>query len=136
MKKLKKNLQNNKKSLILSGIIVIAIIGCSVVLINFKFSKASIDTSRLLENQTVENIEFLNASINNNNLKVVVHNNEATTYNLKTIDVIFKDSNGNKIESINTFIGNDLDGNEYKQLSVDTDADLSNAYSIQYRINK
>lgn len=106
------------------------------MLINFKFSKASIDTSKLLENQTVENIEFVNASMNQNRLKVVVHNRNRKTFSLKTIDIIFKDSSGKQIEVINTYIGNSLKEGEYKQLVIDTDADLSNAYSIQYRINK
>lgn len=136
VKRLKKSLQKNKLTLGISVIVVIAIIIGSIALINFQFSKASIDTSKLLENQTVENIEFVNASMTDNKLKIVVHNRNRSIYNLKTIDVVFKDSSNQEIETVNAYIGNSLKEGEYKQLVIDTDADLSTASSIQYRINK
>ena len=90
----------------------------------------------LLSNQTVDNLEFLNAKLENGKLIVEVHNTLSTTYNLKTIEVSYYDNSNNIITTVKGYIGPSIDSDNYRKLIVQTDADLSNATKIEYTINK
>ncbi len=90
----------------------------------------------LLSNQTVDNLEFLNAKLENGKLIVEVHNTLSTTYNLKTIEVSYYDNSNNIITTVKGYIGPSIDSDDYRKLIVQTDADLSNATKIEYTINK
>ena len=117
------------KSLILVGVILIGAFG----IIGFRLAFSSTNTSEMLRDQEVEGISFKNATIENNNLEVEV--SSATSKNIKTIDVVYKDNNGNEITRLSGYIGNTIDS-DVRKLVVGTDEDLSNAYSIEYIINK
>lgn len=136
-KKIKQVLNNkeNRKFYITSGVIIGIILVTSVLLISINFSKAA-DTSTLLSDQVVDNLKFMNTSLENNKLTVVVYNTLEDSYNLKTIDVTFQDENYEEITTIRGYIGNSLEQQDMKQLVVSTDVDLSNAAHIKYTINK
>ena len=136
-KKIKQVLNNkeNRKFYITSGVIIGIILVTSVLLISINFSKAA-DTSTLLSDQVVDNLKFMNTSLENNKLTVVVYNTLEYSYNLKTIDVTFQDENYEEITTIRGYIGNSLEQQDMKQLVVSTDVDLSNAAHIKYTINK
>ena len=87
----------------------------------------------MLRDQEVEGISFKNASYENNKLQVEV--SSASSQNIKTIDVVYKDASGNEISRVSGYVGNTID-NDARKLVVSTDEDLSNAYSIEYIINK
>lgn len=127
-------LKEHKKPLII-GLICLIVIGAGALIINFNSSE-SLDNSSLLSNQTVDNLEFLNATLENNKLTVVVHNTLDNNYNLKTIDVTYLDGEGNVITTVNGYIGDKIEKDDMKQLVVNTDVDISQAEQIKYVINK
>lgn len=97
---------------------------------------SSANTTTLLKNQVVDNLEFNNATMNKNKLTVEVVNKSNDIYSLNSIDVKYLDGTGKEIATVNGYIGNTLEKDESYQLVVDTEDDLSNAYSIEYHINK
>ena len=129
MKKLQENKGLYNKSLILVGVILIGAFG----IIGFRLAFSSTNTTVMLRDQEVEGISFKNATIENNNLEVEV--SSTTSKNIKTIDVVYKDNNGKEITRLSGYVGNTIDS-DIRKLVVGTDEDLSNAYSIEYIINK
>ena len=122
IKKIKSNKELYNKSLILIGAALIVGFG----IIGFRLAFSSVNTE-------VEGISFKNAKLENNNLEVEV--SSATSQSIRTIEVIYKDNNGTEITRLSGYIGNTID-NDTRKLVVGTDEDLSNAYSIEYIINK
>ena len=92
------------------------------------------------EVQTVDNLNFTNAQIEKVNdltrFRVEVTNTLETTYNLKTIEVTFKDEEEQTIETLIGYIGDTLNGNEKKILEAYVDKDITNVSKIGYKINK
>ena len=129
MKKLQENKGLYNKSLILVGVILIGAFG----IIGFRLAFSSTNTTVMLRDQEVEGISFKNATIENNNLEVEVSSNNSIS--IKTIDVVYKDNNGKEITRLSGYVGNTIDS-DVRKLVVGTDEDLSNAYSIEYIINK
>lgn len=132
---LNKQLKQNKRIYLTSGVVIAIIVTLSILFINFNFSKA-IDTTTLLSDQVVDNLKFSDARFENNKLTVVVSNTLDDSYRLKTIDVIFQDENYQEITTITGYIGNRLEQMDKKQLVVSTDVDLSQAVHIKYIINR
>lgn len=132
---LNKQLKQNKRIYLTSGVVIAIIVTLSILFINFNFSKA-IDTTTLLSDQVVDNLKFSDARFENNKLTVVVSNTLDDSYRLKTIDVIFQDENYQEITTITGYIGNRLEQKDRKQLVVSTDVDLSQAVHIKYIINR
>ena len=129
MKNLKNNEELYRKSLILVGVILIGAFG----IVGFRLAFSSTNTTEMLKNQEVEGISFKNATMDNNTLTVEV--SSASSQSIRTIDVVYKDDSGNEITRLSGYVGNTIDG-ESRKLVVGTDEDLSNAYSIEYIINK
>ena len=129
MKNLKNNEELYRKSLILVGAALIVGFG----IVGFRLAFSSTNTTVMLRDQEVEGISFKNAKVENNNLEVEVSSNESKT--IKTIDVVYKDNNGNEITRLSGYVGNTIDS-DIRKLVVGTDEDLSNASSIEYIINK
>ena len=129
MKKLQENKGLYNKSLILVGVILIGAFG----IIGFRLAFSSASTTEMLKDQEVEGISFKNATIENNNLEVEVSSNNSIS--IKTIDVVYKDNNGKEITRLSGYVGNTIDS-DVRKLVVGTDEDLSNAYSIEYILNK
>lgn len=126
-----KKLESKKFIIILFCILLTTTI---FIIKNMKGTRAT--EIELLSNQTVDNLEFLNAKLENGKLIVEVHNTLSTTYNLKTIEVSYYDNSNNIITTVKGYIGPSIDSDNYRQLVVQTDADLSNATKIEYTINK
>lgn len=126
-----KKLESKKFIIILFCILLTTTI---FIIKNMKGTRAT--EIELLSNQTVDNLEFLNAKLENGKLIVEVHNTLSTTYNLKTIEVSYYDNSNNIITTVKGYIGPSIDSDNYRKLIVQTDADLSNATKIEYTINK
>ena len=129
IKKFKSNEELYRKSLVLVGVLLVGGFG----IIGFRLAFSSANTTVMLRDQEVEGISFKNASYENNKLQVEV--SSASSQNIKTIDVVYKDASGNEISRVSGYVGNTID-NDVRKLVVSTDEDLSNAYSIEYIINK
>ena len=131
-----KRLKENKPLYITSISIICILVVSAVTLLGFNITHSSILTSELLKDKEVDNLVFSNADLNGNKLSVEVKNNSNEVYTLNTIDVVFKDESGNEITTLSGYIGNSLNTGDVKRLVVETDEDLSNSYSIEYKINK
>ena len=131
-----KRLKENKPLYITSISIICILVVSAVTLLGFNITHSSVLTSEVLKDQEVDNLVFSNADLNGNKLSVEVKNNSNEIYTLNTIDVVFKDESGNEITTLSGYIGNSLNTGDVKRLVVETDVDLSGAYSIEYKINK
>ena len=136
MKEIRKLLKKDKKKLIIQGSIIVLIIVLGVVIINFAVSHANPNSADFLKDQRVDGLLFTRTKYETNKLIVIVKNESDEVYNLKTIDVTFKDNSGNEITTVNGYIGDKIEANGKKQLVVQTDIDLSSANTITYTINK
>ena len=136
MKEIRKLLKKDKKKLIIQGSIIVLIIALGVVIINFAVSHANPNSADFLKDQRVDGLLFTRTKYETNKLIVIVKNESDEVYNLKTIDVTFKDNSGNEITTVNGYIGDKIEANGKKQLVVQTDIDLSNANTITYTVNK
>lgn len=110
--------------------------------IGFQMIKGSFATAdeNYLKSQTVENLEFGEAVLDYENglstYTVEVKNTLDDDYTLKTINIIFKDSEGKEIENLLGYIGDTLKGKEVKILEASVDKEITNISSIEYVINK
>lgn len=125
----------SNKLLIIEAVILVFVVGLLVV-VKLNHTASSTSSDILLQDQEVSDLEFVDASLESNRFKVVVHNLLESDYNLKTIDIKFLDSNGNEVITLSGYIGNKIDANGMKELVTSTDADLSKAVTIKYIVNK
>ena len=128
----------NNKTKVIVGICTVLIVG----ILGFKIIKkafANPDDSSYLKNQIVDGLSFENASLNVENgiskYTVEVVNDNNTDYSLKTINVVFKDSEGNEATLLG-YIGEILEVNEKKVLDVSIDEEIEDIATITYSINK
>ncbi len=125
----------SNKLLIIEAVILVCVVGLLVV-VKLNHTASSTSSDILLQDQEVSDLEFVDASLESNRFKVVVHNLLESDYNLKTIDIKFLDSNGNEVITLSGYIGNKIDADGMKELVTSTDADLSKAVTIKYIVNK
>lgn len=122
------------------GIVTIVLFVGVIVFQIIKGTRAT-DDPGFLKNQTVEDLEFSNASLEyENNVSTfsveVMNALEEDDYKLTTIEIIFKDSDGKIIESLLGYIGNTIEPKEVKILEASVDREITNVSSIEYVINK
>lgn len=129
----------DKKTKIILTVISIIMIIVAIVIVVTKSVPPTSSTDIINSNYndtTVDNLRFTNANLVSNELTVYVQNTKSTDYELKTITVTFKDESGNKIFSIDSYIGEKISPNEIRTLDVKTDVDLSSTKTIEYTVNK
>ena len=125
--------ENSKMFLIGTFILVVGIL---LVVIGNSISTSE---STILKNQVVDNLSFENASLEYNNgvstFKVEVTNDNLDTYNLKYIEINFKDSNDN-INKLIGYIGESIASSETKEIVAKVDKDITNSVSLEYVVVK
>jgi len=131
-------IKNSKITLIIAGVCLLF----TICFVGFKIvsnTYASPDDNYLV-NQTVDGLSFENASLISENgiSKYIVNvvNDNKDDYSLKTINVTFKDNEGNEITTLLGYIGDSLSPNEEKVLNISTDQEITGISSIEYKINK
>lgn len=129
IEKIKKYVLNEK---VLTTCLVLVVLG--LVITKMSYTKSATNIS--FPDQTVESIQFSDATLEGNKLTIVVTNTLSTTYSLKTINVKILDSSSKEITTMKGYIGNTIESGSSKQLVVSTDVDLTNATSVTYTINK
>ncbi len=131
-----RNLNKSQKKKILGGILCFFL---AILLIGIGVSFSDPNSS-YLSDQTVDDLEFKNANLVYENgvskYKVEVTNSLTINYSLKTINIIFKDSDGNEIETLTGYLGDTLTPKDVKLLDVSIDKELTDIVSIEYMINK
>ena len=94
----------------------------------------------VIKDQTVSGIEFTNTS-----LKIVdgmstivtkITNNTNGEYTKDSFTIIIKDNNGKVIQEIPGYINRSIPVGESLVISSGVDVDLSNAYSVEYKVEE
>ena len=125
-----------KKKIITSIIIMTLILtvtgcGCS------KKEKESVPKSEgqtVIDDQIFEGLEFVNVGISNGIIKTVVINNTGVKYEGSKFSMKIMDENGNVIVELTDEVKEEMPTGTTKTIETKTDADLSNAVSIEYSI--
>ena len=68
--------------------------------------------------------------------QTTVINNTGSDYQLNEYSIIVKDKEGNVIKTIPGYIGSIIKNGESKNLKSTTNADMSDAYSVEYQVKK
>ena len=122
--------------------IKLAVICCVVLLIGiavflFGTTLAHHDAS-ILRHQVVEGLSFDNATLeytNESKFTVEVTNSNTEAYNLKYIEIIFKDENEEETKLIG-YIGETIEAEQTELLTAIVDKDITNSVSLDYSIVK
>lgn len=104
------------------------------------------DTNAILNNnpdiikeQTVNQFKMSNVSLRYKDgistLTVTVTNNSNETIAVSQFDVVLKTENGSIITTLNGSLGNQMEGNSSLTITITSDIDLSEAYSLEYQIS-
>ena len=127
-------MNKNTRNLIISALVL----GLGILLILIGNSIASPD-STILQDKVVEGLSFENATLENINnsstFKVSVTNKNTDPYNLKYIEIIFKDEE-EKITKLIGYIGEEIESSETKEILASIDKDITNSTSLEYSIVK
>jgi hypothetical protein len=120
----------NKKTWIFIGVVVAFIVGI-IILFNFTKSDNLIGKTKI-----VNGIKFSNAKITKLSDKYVFYVTVTTSkdkVNITDFDATILDKKGNRIETLTGFVG-DIDNNSKKEITIESNEDLSKAYEINYTI--
>ena len=129
-------LTKKQKIGILGGVGVLLLVALVISLV----PSLSSTESGYLADQTVSGLSFesANLEVENgiSNYTVEVTNDLEEEYSLKNINIIFKDSSGNEIETLLGYIGETLEVGETKLIDASIDTEITDVVSIEYVINK
>lgn len=104
---------------------------------NNKVNKLN-NNSGVIKDQIFENLNITNVSITIDNKKIStfsadVTNNSDYENNIEAIEIVLKDKDGNTITVLTGYIGVGLKKGDITKISTQTEVDLSNATSVEYR---
>lgn len=125
-----------KKILILLAVILLT--GCS-------FNKDDISNSKINHNsgiiaeQTINNLTMSDVLLSYQDgistFQVTVKNNAMEDVVINEFNVVFKTENGSMITTLYGALGDTLKGEDSITVTITSDIDLSEAYSLEYQIN-
>ena len=121
----------NKKTWIFLGVIVAFIVG---IIIIYNVTKTD---DLISKTKVVEGIKFSKAKINKLNNKyvfyVTVTTSKEESLKVEDFDATIYDKKGERLATLSGYIG-DISSNSKKEITIETDEDLSKAYEINYTI--
>lgn len=123
-----------KKKVIIIGVILLIIIGLVVLY------KVTRNDTLISKTKIINGIKFSNANIEEKNGKyvftVTVTTSNKSTLQVEDFDAVIYDKNENKLDALTGYIG-DISSNSKKEITIESNEDLSKAYEINYtlRIN-
>ena len=120
----------NKKTWIFIGIIVAFIVGIIVI---YNVTKTDNLISKI---KVINGIKFSDAKIDkltNGYVFYVTVTTSKDSVKVEDFDATILDKDGNRIETLTGYIG-DIDKNSKKEISIESNEDLSAAYEINYTI--
>ena len=127
-------MSKNTRNLIISSLVL----GLGILLILIGSSLASTE-STILKDQVVDNLSFENATLEYTNnvsmFKVEVTNDNTEAYNLKYIEINFKDSS-DKVSKLIGYIGEVIASGETREITASIDKDITDSVSLEYSIIK
>lgn len=120
----------NKKTWIFIGIIVAFIVGIIVI---YNVTKTD---NLISKTKVINGIKFSDAKIDkltNGYVFYVTVTTSKDSVKVEDFDATILDKDGNRIETLTGYIG-DIDKNSKKEISIESNEDLSAAYEINYTI--
>ena len=131
-----KKLTNRQKQVIVGGILIFLLV---ITSFGLKTSLANPDDG-YLKDQTVEGLTFEKANLvyekGISTFTVEVVNEIEEEYSIKNIEIVFKNGDGEEIESLIGYIGEKIAIDSSKTIQASIDEELSEIASIEYIINK
>lgn len=99
-----------------------------------------ITKDREVENLLITN-SYLYAEIRDDKIvsskfTAIINNNTGSDREIESFDIIFKDKDGKEIVTLLGYVGGVVPNGGTKSIESNVDIDLSDAYSIEYSINK
>lgn len=132
-----------KKRLIFLFIIMlvsVVVTGCTENVNKTKEEQIVNKNEEVIKDQTVEVFSFSKTSLvysgGTSTLITSVKNNSSKTEYIKSFNIIVKDANGNLVVTMLGYIGEEIPAGETRQITSNTDLNLSKAGSIEYTINR
>ena len=125
---------DKKKIIILVAVIIAFLVGSMII---YNLTK---EDSLVGKTKIVSGIKFSNAKIVESTDKyvfyVTVTTSSDNTLKVEDFDATIYDKKGNRIETLTGYLGN-IDKNSKKEITIESNEDLSKAYEINYtlRIN-
>ena len=132
-------LSKKQKKMMVGGIACFLL---AIIIIGLGASFASTESGipSYLKDQVVDGISFEKANLVYENgiskYTAEVHNEQQTDYKLKYIDIIFKDSEGNEITKMATYVGDDIKAESARYITASIDEEITDISTIEYVINK
>ena len=127
------------------GVFTLISVGCGCEKKNKKETKNEektvVNTSKeVIKDQQVEVFKMTNTSLVYENgmstLVTEVTNTSNEEQHIKTFDIIVKDKSGGEMITLLGYIGEDIPAGITRTITSNTDMDLSEAGSIEYKINR
>ena len=121
-----------KKKILLIGVAVLIIIGIILLI------KINSEDNLIGKTKVINEVKFSNAKITSKNdkysLYVLITTNSKDTVKVEDFDATIYDKKGNRIETLTGYIG-DIDSNSKKEITIESNVDLSKAYEINYTLS-
>lgn len=120
-----------KKKILLIGVAVLIIIGIILLI------KINSEDNLIGKTKVINEVKFSSAKITSKNdkyfLYVLITTNSKDTVKVEDFDATIYDKKGNRIETLTGYIG-DIDSNSKKEITIESNVDLSKAYEINYTL--
>ena len=123
----------------------ILIVMISILFLTGCGSKSTISNSKLnnneniIKDQTINNFSITDISLNykkgTSTLKLTITNTLDQDVNINKFEVVFKTENGSVITTLDGKVIDSMKANESITLTLNTDVNLSEAYSVEYVID-
>lgn len=121
----------NKKTWIFLGVILLFIIAIVII---YNVTKTN---DLISKTKVIEGVKFSNAKITKLSDKYIFYVTVTTTnqdiVKVTDFDATIYDKKGNRIETLTGYIG-DIDNKSKKEVTIESNEDLSKAYEINYTI--
>lgn len=133
---------NMKKNLFIIGFILILMIIIIFTALNGNNKESKVNklnnNPNVIKNQILDNLSITNVSItidsnNESTFSADILKTDENENNIESIEIIFKDKNGNILTSLIGYIGTNMKKDDVIKISSHTSIDLSKATSIEYK---
>lgn len=123
-------------SILVILLVCVTITGCGCSKDNDDKNKTATKTEEnsVMKDQIFEGLEFVNTSAQGGNIETVVINNTGVTYEGSKFSIKVKDKDANTIVELVDEVKEPMETGTTKTIVTKTDANLKNAYVIEYGI--
>lgn len=132
-----------KKIVILLLILIILIFACLFLInstrksdkVNKMNNNTDVIKTQTLENLTIEKTAITTDKNNKSTFSAEVINNSEKNNTFDSIQIIIKDKNNNVMTTLYAYIGI-LNKGDITKININSDMDISTAYSVEYKVSK